>query len=448
QNVGVLLGSDNGTFAEQTTYSTGSTPFDVVVVDVNNDGNPDIIAPNYDSNYVSVLFNIGSVTFAPQKTYLTGTRPYGGAVADVNSDSNPDIIVTNSGDNNVGVLLNTGNGTFTAQTTYSVGTHPLNVVVLDVNNDGKPDIIVVNYWSHNVSVLLNTGNGKFSAQTTYATGTQPRDLVVADVNYDGKPDIIVTNEGSNTHEDGTVDEAVNIKHRVLKCPIFGCSRIKAFTHKKALDEHIETKQSRSFLIDLLAPSASVIGRFIGKNGVNLKQFEEANNVHLKILTKIALNSLLPNSAVGVQVRLFDAKVNADVVSTTLKLLWERAARKQQVHEDRSKQYFAQKRLPTSREIETDFDSDTRHARAFILSDDELIRQRSTRYEQTKILLQKQKARFGWVLEMHRCATTEDRQQRRRRKSVILHHQKDKKSMKHKQWVMKEELYDVLQYLSF
>ncbi|CAF4045072.1 unnamed protein product, partial [Adineta steineri] len=81
-----------------------------------------------------------------------------------------------------------------------------------------------------------------------------------------------------------------------------------------------TKQSRSFLIDLLAPSASVIGRFIGKNGVNLKQFEEANNGRLKILTKIAFNSFLPNSIIQVQVRLFDAKFNADAVSTKLKLL--------------------------------------------------------------------------------------------------------------------------------
>ncbi|CAF0928625.1 unnamed protein product [Adineta steineri] len=146
------------------------------------------------------------------------------------------------------------------------------------------------------------------------------------------------------HEDGTINEAVNIRHRVLKCPILGCSRIKAFTDKKALDEHIEskhcrvkkiakttsqempnwpsqnkqnktTKQSRSFLSDLLAPSASVIGRFIGKNGLNLKQFEEANNIHLKILPKIAFNGLLPNSIVRVQVRLFDAKIYADVVST-------------------------------------------------------------------------------------------------------------------------------------
>ncbi|CAF1352141.1 unnamed protein product [Adineta steineri] len=255
------------------------------------------------------------------------------------------------------------------------------------------------------------------------------------------------------HEDGTIDEAVNIRHCVLKCPIFGCSRIKAFTHKKALDEHIESKHcrvkkvdnmtsqkmptwpsqnkqtktikpSRSFLSDLLAPSASVIGRFIGKNGVNLKQFEEANNGRLKILTKIAFNSLLPNSIVRVQVRLFDAKVHANVVITKLKLLWERAARKQQAHEDRSKQYFAQRRLPSSREI--DFDSDTRHARAFILADDELIRQRSTRYEQTELLLRKQKARFRWALEMHRCVTIEDDRQQRRRKSVIVHHQKDKK----------------------
>ena len=41
--------------------------------------------------------------------------------------------------------------------------------------------------------------------------------------------------------DGAEEEAVNIRHRVLICPIPGCLRLKAFTNKKALNDHIESK---------------------------------------------------------------------------------------------------------------------------------------------------------------------------------------------------------------
>ena len=89
-------------------------------------------------------------------TYSTGSRPAGVAVVDINGDSKPDIVVTNTGSHNIGVLLNTGSGTFSAQTTYSTGACPNNVAVVDVNNDSKPDIIVVNVNSNNAGVLLNT----------------------------------------------------------------------------------------------------------------------------------------------------------------------------------------------------------------------------------------------------------------------------------------------------
>ena len=80
--------------------------------------------------------------FLNQITYSTGTNPYSVAVVDVNSDNKPDIVVANYLSNNVGVLLNTGTGTFLNQTTYSTGTGPYSVAVVDVNSDNKPDIVV------------------------------------------------------------------------------------------------------------------------------------------------------------------------------------------------------------------------------------------------------------------------------------------------------------------
>ncbi len=201
-NVGVLFNAGNGTFLNQTTYSTGagSGLRSVAVADVNGDNKPDIVVPNNGLNNVGVLLNAGNGTFLNQTTYTTGSGPYSVAVADVNSDNKPDIVVANANSNNVGVLLNAGNGTFLNQVTYTTGTGstPRSVVIVDVNNDNKPDIVVGNSGANNVGVFLNTGNGTFLNQTTYSTGTgsSPYSVAVVDVNCDNNPDIVVTNSAT------------------------------------------------------------------------------------------------------------------------------------------------------------------------------------------------------------------------------------------------------------
>ncbi|CAF2196688.1 unnamed protein product, partial [Rotaria magnacalcarata] len=97
---------------------------------------------NWNSKSVGVLLNNGNGTFLTQTTYTTGTNPGSVAVVDVNSDNKPDIIVTNWNSNNVSVLVNNGSGTFLTQTTYATGSNPISVAVVDVNSDNNPDIIV------------------------------------------------------------------------------------------------------------------------------------------------------------------------------------------------------------------------------------------------------------------------------------------------------------------
>ena len=205
-NVGVLFNAGNGTFFNQTTYSTvaSSAPNAIAVVDVNGDNKPDIVVVNGGLNNVGVLFNAGNGTFLNQTIYSTGasSSPNSVAVVDVNGDNKPDIVVTNSISNNVGVFLNAGNGTFLNQTTYSTGTGctARSVVVVDMNNDNKSDVVFACQALNYVGVLSNVGDGTFVNQSIYSTGTgsSPRSVVVGDVNGDNKPDIVVTNGALNT----------------------------------------------------------------------------------------------------------------------------------------------------------------------------------------------------------------------------------------------------------
>ena len=204
-NVGVLLNTGSGTFSAQRTYSTGagSFPHCVVTADANGDNKLDIFVANSGAGNVGIFLNMGNGTFSTQLTRSTGygSSPWSVVVVDVDGDNKPDIIVTNHGTNSVGVHLNTGNGSFFTPLIYSTGSVslPWSIVAADVNDDNKPDIIVANAGTDNIGVFLNNGYGMFSGQTTYSTGfgSIPYSVVAADVNGDNKTEIIVANSGTN-----------------------------------------------------------------------------------------------------------------------------------------------------------------------------------------------------------------------------------------------------------
>jgi hypothetical protein len=217
--IGVLLGNGDGTFQTAVTYASGGYDVrSVTVADINGDGKPDLVVPNYggtdrstDQGTVGVLFGNGDGTFQTAVVYASGGyNPYSVETADVNGDGKPDLVVANAcgndqscnADGTVGVLLGNGDGTFQSVVTYdSGGIDALSVTLGDVNADGKPDIIVANQWQcvscgkpGSVGVLLGNGDGTFQTVATYGSGGYNAAAVaVQDVNGDGKPDILVVN---------------------------------------------------------------------------------------------------------------------------------------------------------------------------------------------------------------------------------------------------------------
>lgn len=209
-DVSVLLGKGNGTFAPQVKYSAGAgtDPVGIAAADFNGDGKPDLVVADFGNHSVSVLINSGTGTFNAAVQYGVGNSPSAVAAADLNGDGIPDIAVTNSADDTVTVLINSGTGTFTTGGTYSTDTTPSSVAIADFDGNGLNDLAITNQGGNDVTILLNQGSGVFAAAVNYCVVTtsgtcnsvaavSPVSVVAIDLSGDSKPDLAVASLGSS-----------------------------------------------------------------------------------------------------------------------------------------------------------------------------------------------------------------------------------------------------------
>jgi hypothetical protein len=166
-SIGILFGNGDGSFHNQITYPTGydSIPYSLVVADFNNDSKFDIAVANYGTNNIGIFLGSANGLFTSQITYSTFSKsnPSSIAVGDFNNDKHLDIVVTNSGTGNVGIFLNHGNGTFLTQTIYKIGlnAYPQQISVGYFNEDNNLDIVVVDSKNAHVHIINGTGDGTF-----------------------------------------------------------------------------------------------------------------------------------------------------------------------------------------------------------------------------------------------------------------------------------------------
>lgn len=188
----VFLGDGHGGFPISKAFPVGGGFHQSITArDLNGDGYPDVVLPNYPDPSISVLFNDGAGGFGTASVFATGDLPRKIAVGDFNGDQKPDLAVINGESDNVSILLGDGTGGFGTAINFPVGTGPNAIAISDFNEDATPDLAVSTFDSEELGIFFGDGTGHFTAGGSYPLGGNSFAIAAADFNHDGYPDLAV-----------------------------------------------------------------------------------------------------------------------------------------------------------------------------------------------------------------------------------------------------------------
>ncbi|GAA4031654.1 hypothetical protein GCM10022409_14860 [Hymenobacter glaciei] len=198
--VSVLRNSGTGSFSSYSTVSVGLGPYTVALGDVDADGDLDVLVANYNSNgagTVSVRFNDGTGTLSGGSEVSVANRPLNLVLGDVDSDGDLDFLTANDTFSKVCVRLNNGSGTFSGGSDVPVGYANRGLAIGDLDADGDLDFATTNYGNATVSVSFNDGLGNYGSTVTLSTSSS-QSMALGDMDADGDLDIVTGNFNSVT----------------------------------------------------------------------------------------------------------------------------------------------------------------------------------------------------------------------------------------------------------
>ena len=176
-------------FTEHTVGQLGEAS-SVYAVDLDTDGDVDILGSGYEVRQIACWLNDGDQEFS----FDVIAAGFNGAVsvhaADINADGNLDVIAGATNDGSIRWWAGDGEGNFNENVITNNFRTVRAIYPVDLDSDGDVDVLGASYSNHVINWWENDGNGNFSEQSVGANYARANSVYAVDIDSDGDIDVI------------------------------------------------------------------------------------------------------------------------------------------------------------------------------------------------------------------------------------------------------------------
>ena len=190
----IALGSGDGHFRSVQNLNVGARPHGIVALDVDGDGDLDLVVASENGDALTLLRNDGTGSFGNRTDFADddGDCKYSLGAGDMDGDGIIDLVVGTCSQNRMLVLTGNGDGTFTETENIGSAGYAWKLALGDVNNDGKLDVAQANGFDNNAVILLGNGDGTLQAPDIYGIPGSGVGSSLGDIDGDGDLDWVVS----------------------------------------------------------------------------------------------------------------------------------------------------------------------------------------------------------------------------------------------------------------
>ncbi|MCP4253896.1 MAG: DUF4347 domain-containing protein, partial [Candidatus Scalindua sp.] len=181
------------TFSANTITTGADGANSVTAVDMDGDGDMDLLSASSNDNTIAWYENDGSGSFTEHNITTSAIRAVSVTTADMDGDGDMDVISNTSWGGKIDWYENDGSENFTAHTIDTFSTAAVvdgSVHVADVDGDGDLDVLAATANSTQIAWYENDGSENFTSHYITTSSRGFFTLTTADVDGDGDLDVV------------------------------------------------------------------------------------------------------------------------------------------------------------------------------------------------------------------------------------------------------------------
>ncbi|MCP4857295.1 MAG: DUF4347 domain-containing protein, partial [Fuerstiella sp.] len=182
---------DTASFTTHTITTGADGASSTVAMDIDGDGDPDVLSADQNIDQIAWYENDGSGSFIATHVVSTNADAViSVTAADVDGDGDMDILSASFSDNKVAWYENDGAENFTEHTITTGANGALVVTTADVDGDGDMDVLSASQTDDTVTWYENDGSQNFSKHDISTGADKVKSITTADVDGDGDIDVL------------------------------------------------------------------------------------------------------------------------------------------------------------------------------------------------------------------------------------------------------------------